>query len=601
MEASAERAFNTPVPVGGNCSGGRPCVSGSSCVSNTCTEDTGGNDGPVIDDDPVIDDSPDEGECVADYQKCGGQDYTGSSRCCSSNSTCISDSIYYSQCEPEGGGGGGGDVATARGNCTAEEAQLNELDKQDSSCSGTSGLPSLCNVTDCGGNVCYRTPQTKDEGTCRDITGWTDRVDTCLTGYCAGGYISDTIFNNGVPNCKSQGLDICDDYQFGALIPNWNSPDTSAFDYQAPRSAVGYDPDNDGELKPDKWWTTDTTFEDIFCGGGSCPGTDIINPNNTREVLSKKFTVASPAFQVNSLSRLGRDRGTFLQPSGEYYNGQCTGALLAYQCLDWTALSNRMEHAASVYKTETGNDVFFGVGTLGGGVTLGSCYYIAGAGDNYDVPGSSYGDDPNKDLIVQAINTGGDVDPGNFDLQIGVGGQGIHNACQGSSLPGNPQFEGSDCWGVRFGGVKNKDECPSAKLIVDPPTDAVQYYDGTDVGLQVDNVKKLCEDSFDQNLRVEGGNNWKINIKRVECPDELVNVTMFNPDPDCKFSGGGDGDDATEGYFCKTPGRGDWDYTNVKLSRMMDCRKPSAAVKSNIPPNVLSKCIESGSVRPSRS
>ena len=32
-----------------------------------------------------------------------------------------------------------------------------------------------------------------------------------------------------------------------------------------------------------------------------------------------------------------------------------------------------------------------------------------------------------RDIIVQSVNSGGDVHCPQFDLQVGVGGQGIHN------------------------------------------------------------------------------------------------------------------------------------------------------------------------------
>ncbi|CAF3042522.1 unnamed protein product, partial [Rotaria sp. Silwood2] len=60
-----------------------------------------------------------------------------------------------------------------------------------------------------------------------------------------------------------------------------------------------------------------------------------------------------------------------------------------------------------------------------------------------------------KSMIVQVVNSGSDVHPNQFDLQIPGGGVGIYNAC--SSQWNAP----SDGWGQRLGGVSSRQDCYS--------------------------------------------------------------------------------------------------------------------------------------------
>ena len=62
-----------------------------------------------------------------------------------------------------------------------------------------------------------------------------------------------------------------------------------------------------------------------------------------------------------------------------------------------------------------------------------------------------------KDIVFQAVNTGGDVHNNQFDLQIGVGGQGIHNNCVDEDAS---MFVGSQAdMGERYGGWRNRADC----------------------------------------------------------------------------------------------------------------------------------------------
>jgi hypothetical protein len=238
----------------------------------------------------------------------------------------------------------------------------------------------------------------------------------------------------------------------------------------------------------------------------------------------------------------------------------------AYMCMDWTAGSSHLTKAEKDFKASYGQDVYFGVGTDGCSQTgnMGGCYRITYAEAGTDTPNQP------KDIIVQAVNSGADVHCPQFDLQVGVGGTGAFNNCHGSDVS---MFEGND-FGEEYGGWKNKADCSKSPKY--PKSEAAAIAAG-------DNLIDLCELSFDRNFRGEGGANSVIRkMSQVTCPTELTNVTnirradqdtlgydhnttgsqVINPSADCGFNNGGDG-------------------TNC-LSRMMDCRKPSAAFKDNV-------------------
>lgn len=118
------------------------------------------------------------------------------------------------------------------------------------------------------------------------------------------------------------------------------------------------------------------------------------------------------------------------------------GTCVAYQCMDWTVGSKLNAQRQAAFLQQTGQDVYFGVGSYGGAYQNdptkgGICYRISTTTIK-------------KDIIVQVVNYGGDVPPGNFDLQVADGGFGIYDACTSSGTK-MPQFNGSiSLWGVRI-------------------------------------------------------------------------------------------------------------------------------------------------------
>lgn len=67
-----------------------------------------------------------------------------------------------------------------------------------------------------------------------------------------------------------------------------------------------------------------------------------------------------------------------------------------------------------------------------------------------------------KEMIVQITNTGDDLDPGHFDIQIPGGGVGIFNGCT------NQFHTGVDGWGDRRGGIHAASECANLPAILQP-------------------------------------------------------------------------------------------------------------------------------------
>lgn len=268
--------------------------------------------------------------------------------------------------------------------------------------------------------------------------------------------------------------------------------------------------------------------------------------------------------------------------SGVLCKGQQTGYLCppdgagsgqdqTFACMDWTFGSVAMRAAEKAFKARTGEDVYLGVGTFGTNDDaqrgLGLCMRL-------QVEGVA------KDLILQSINTGSDVSGNQFDLQTGDGGAGAFNTCAGGANPGiDTMYPGPysmDTWGHQYGGVDTRAQC--ANLPSHPTVDGPMRSAG-------DDLVALCEYGFDHGIRGEGGSNPSIlSIGRVQCPDELTEFTQMrrNDDPSGYACGSGC---VQADHACNldTPGAtAEW-----CLTRMMDCRKPSGAVRDNVKPELM--------------
>jgi len=256
---------------------------------------------------------------------------------------------------------------------------------------------------------------------------------------------------------------------------------------------------------------------------------------------------------------------------------------ITFACMDWTFGSSAMRAAEASFMAQSGEDVFFGVGTFGTADDeqngLGACYRLTAEGVT-------------KDIIAQSINTGHDVAGNQFDLQIGAGGAGAFNTCAGSDMS---MYGGStDVWGCQYGGVDNKTAC---KDLPEYPQEASPMEEAGD------SLVALCEYSWDNNVRLSGAgmdaglcqyNPTLLNVARVQCPSELVAMTWMQRSDEPDYFKAPEGmsmkgfpvdRDAGDDVECKS-------YVNGAgsaycLTRMMDCRKPSGAFKDNVKDSLM--------------
>jgi hypothetical protein len=102
-----------------------------------------------------------------------------------------------------------------------------------------------------------------------------------------------------------------------------------------------------------------------------------------------------------------------------------------------------------------------------------------------------------------------------------------------------------------------------------------------------DSLVALCQYSFDQNVRIEGGSNSNptiLQITRVACPEELIHLTQMQRSDDPLFFKPAAAaaasvllDNENLSRQCGADGT-----LAFCLTRMMDCRKPSGGFKDNV-------------------
>lgn len=238
----------------------------------------------------------------------------------------------------------------------------------------------------------------------------------------------------------------------------------------------------------------------------------------------------------------------------------------SFACMDWSFGSSYMLAEEEKFNAETGDNVYLGVGTFGNEdpmSVLGACFRI-----------TAFGVD--RDLILQAVNTGPDVHGNQFDLQMGAGGMGLHNKCAGapdSIFPGPEEN-----WGQRFGGPDFVEGCDLLPRLPNDPEP---------MRAAGDDMVELCKYSFAKKVRLPPNNGVQpasnptiLNMGRVKCPAAITYATQLersDDPPTYTFSTPLPGfpNDSVQCQSNPT----DLAYC---LTRMMDCKKPSAGYIDNI-------------------
>ena len=112
------------------------------------------------------------------------------------------------------------------------------------------------------------------------------------------------------------------------------------------------------------------------------------------------------------------------QGNSASYNNACNSGHsqdLAYGCPHLLAFSTDALLAAAVEGLS--GDFFYGTCARGMTSSCGECYQV-----RFSDPERA-STNLTRQFILQVVNTGSDVDPGQFDVNVGAGGLGIFNAC----------------------------------------------------------------------------------------------------------------------------------------------------------------------------
>jgi len=260
--------------------------------------------------------------------------------------------------------------------------------------------------------------------------------------------------------------------------------------------------------------------------------------------------------------------------------------------MDWTFGSRKMMEQEEAFNDRTGDNVWFGVGTFGTSDDpmqgLGNCYRMKVV-DTVCGGAADAGTPLEREIIAQSVNTGSDVANIQFDLQIGNGGTGIFNNCAGNSWSMYPGSFDYDTWGNQFGGCDYRDSSEGS-----PSCDNLPPYpqDPTMMAANGDNLVDMCKYSFDKRVRLGADNPTIVDMARVDCPAELVEMTQVqrNDEPGTfVMEEANRPSDYQNGAPNVTPcqcscGGGGCTYC---LSRMMDCRKPSSGFPDNMDTSLM--------------
>ncbi|EAR82808.2 hypothetical protein TTHERM_01081680 (macronuclear) [Tetrahymena thermophila SB210] len=182
------------------------------------------------------------------------------------------------------------------------------------------------------------------------------------------------------------------------------------------------------------------------------------------------------------------------------------------------------------------------------------------------------GDAPAKDIIVQGINTGGDVNSNQFDLSMIAGGFGANNGCANKVFAWN-----GGAWDGRAGAAQYS-QSAAGNWCSDPTSDNSRCQNAYSGGitkksdcakLPNNNLTQLCEYSFDSKWRTSNGNRDTI-MKEVRCPAGLIKLSGCNRD------------DSSLPYPSGKLSASDPSVMRGKLTHMWDCCKPSCSWTANV-------------------
>eukprot|EP01060_Flectonema_neradi_P041722 TRINITY_DN99_c0_g1_i1.p1 TRINITY_DN99_c0_g1~~TRINITY_DN99_c0_g1_i1.p1 ORF type:complete len:1126 (+),score=290.10 TRINITY_DN99_c0_g1_i1:48-3425(+) len=116
-----------------------------------------------------------------------------------------------------------------------------------------------------------------------------------------------------------------------------------------------------------------------------------------------------------------------------------------------------------------------------------------------------------KTMVLQVTNSGDDLGAVHFDIQLPGGGFGIFNGCAGQAPNGQGQFnEPESAWGARYGGLSSISGC---------------------AGLPSE-LRSGCEFRFGW---FENADNPTAEVRRVRCPDAIVDITGSRRDDDDQY------------------------------------------------------------------
>ena len=242
--------------------------------------------------------------------------------------------------------------------------------------------------------------------------------------------------------------------------------------------------------------------------------------------------------------------------SGADYNttSSCRGggdSNIGWSCPHLMLLSPDMQYAA---QADNNSWAVYAVAGIGATHDCGSCYQLE-ITDGGSIPS------PSK-YIVQAVNTGGDVSSGQFDILMGGGGFGIYDACSSDCKKGRvcsggqcnaPQFTGNfSVWtpdgNCYSGGVHLLEQCKNL-TITNSLADTTLLYG--------------CTTAIERRYHT----NFGVKFARVQCPEYLYKVTGIRQNGDTAYP---------------LP-RPDMELQNQgRTTTTMDCCKPTCAWRQNL-------------------